>query len=289
MMLNWAFRGYNYFAVNLPIVYRVDRRCQFCVATFLPNMSVDRLTIWNRDSLEAALGGIRKIAIVGNGTVESESTLQVASADAVVRFNNWATRTECVESTLPNGTARCDILVTHLDLHSNNMGKAGVGTPRQVVLGIPAPFQIDSVPQKLARWHPNTPVAMVNPYWNRQLCTTLSLESLGFRHPLPTLGLTALYHLARMKLSCEFYVCGFDWHYDPDSDRIQGHDIETERLPGHFNHWYIREAVWVSRSLFGLANWNFSARATRTLTRLKDRSFAWEAHGHVVPLAAKDR
>ncbi|HEX4128589.1 MAG TPA: hypothetical protein VHZ24_01015, partial [Pirellulales bacterium] len=106
----------------------------------------------------------------------------------VVRFNNWATRSECREHTLPHGTLRCDVLVTHLDLHSATMGKRDVGRPRLVVIGIPAPFQIDTIPAKLDRWHADAAVAMVNPYWNRQPCQALSLDSLGHAHPLPTLG-----------------------------------------------------------------------------------------------------
>jgi hypothetical protein len=154
-----------------------------------------------------------------------------------------------------------------------------------VVIGIPAPFQIDTIPAKLDRWHADAAVAMVNPYWNRQLCQELSLDSLGHAHPLPTLGLTAIYHLSRMALPATAYVCGFDWHYDPAADTIQGHAIDTPRLPAHFNHWYVREAVWVSRHLFGHRQWQFSQRATRTLERLGGRTFAWEAGREARPLA----
>jgi hypothetical protein len=248
-------------------------------------MSIDQLTIWNADVVGRIFGQPKRISLVGNGTVEADSTAIIQSSDVVIRFNNWATRPECVEKTLPSGTLRCDMLVTHLDLHSANMGKGEVAAPRLVVLGIPAPFQIDNIPKKLDRWHPNTPVAMVNPYWNRQLCQALSLNSEGFKHPLPTLGMTAIYHLARMNLSAEFYVCGFDWHFDPATDRIQGHAIDAPRLPGNFNHWYVREAVWITRSLYRHERWKFSARAARTLARLDEKQFTWEQNGPVTPLA----
>lgn len=246
--------------------------------------SIDQLTIWGADVMGGLFGAAPKIAIVGNGPVEPESTAQIRESTLVVRFNNWATRAECRAQTLPHATYRCDILVTHLDLHSKNQGEPGIDAPRLVVIGIPAPFQIDSIPAKLARWHPRTPVAMVNPYWNRQLCQALALDSLGFRHPLPTLGLTALYHLARMGLAAQFYVCGFDWHYDPAEDTIQGHAIDASRLPSHFNHWYVREAVWVCRSLWRQAQWRFSSRAERTLARLDGKTFPWEHQAAVSPL-----
>src|SRR5690606_1453374 len=118
---------------------------------------------------------------------------------------------------------------------------------------------------------------MVHPYWQYDLCQALALDSDGWRHPLPTLGMTALYHLARMGIDCRFYVCGFDWHYDAQADTIQGHAIEQRRLPVHFNHRYIKEAVWVSRALLPSPRWKFRRRARRTLARLRDRSFPREA------------
>lgn len=240
-------------------------------------MPTDELTIWGADVMRRVFGDAGRIALVGNGTVEEESTAKITAADVVVRFNNWASRKECIEQTLPHGSLRCDLLVTHFDLHSDNMGQGGVARPKLVVIGIPAPFQIDAIPAKLDRLHPDAVAAMVHPYWNRDLCRELGIESLGFKHPLPTLGLTAIYHLARMRLSAEFYVCGFDWHFDPATDSIQGVSLQAERLPGHFNHWYAREAAWISRGLYGSPQWQFSRRAAKTMERMAGKTFPWEA------------
>jgi hypothetical protein len=160
------------------------------------------------------------------------------------------------------------------------MGIGDIGRPKLVVIGIPAPFQIDRIPAKVDQWYRYASVAMVNPYWNRQLCRALSLASDGYRHPLPTLGMTAIYHLARMQLSAEFYVCGFDWHFDPVADTIQGCPVTADRLPTHFNHWYVREAVWIARNLLPSDSWKFSQRATRTLDRVRHERFAWESEPH---------
>ncbi len=249
-------------------------------------MSVDELLIWNAQAMADHFPRARTVAIVGNGAVDAESTSHIEQADVVVRFNNWATRSFCVEHNLPHSTGRCDLLVTHCDLHSGNQGKGGIGRPSLVVIGIPAPFHIDVLPARIDKWYPDCRVAIVNPYWNRQLCQSLALKSEGWQHPLPTLGMTALYHLGRMELGYEYYVCGFDWHFDPERDTIQEHAVDAQKLPGHYNHWYVKEAVWIARSLWQRPKWSFSSRAARTLRRLAGKTFRWE-QDH--PLQTLDR
>lgn len=194
------------------------------------------------------------LAIVGNGGISLQDEERINSSDCIVRFNNYATREKISKTTDP---FKCDILFSTFDLHSKG------SNPRDVVIGIPYPFKAKEIQSKPARWYPNSHHWMVNPYHNMNLCEDLGLNSLGFAHPLPSLGLTALYHLSKMQ--CNMFIAGFQWYYDEQTGLFQNHHLSNKKYPGHWNHSYPKEIGWILDNLYGKVNVNFSKSCTRLL------------------------
>lgn len=195
------------------------------------------------------------LAIVGNGGVSLEDEEKINSSDCVIRFNNYATREKISKTKDP---FKCDILFSTFDLHSQG------SNPRDVVVGIPYPFKAKEIQSKPERWYPNSQPWMVNPYDNMNLCNDLGIDSLGHAHPLPSLGLTALYHLNKMK--CKMFIAGFAWYYDEQTGLFQGRHLSNKEHPSNFNHFYSKEIQWILNNLHGKNNVSFSKSCSRLLT-----------------------
>lgn len=203
-----------------------------------------------------------KIAIIGNAGANKQDQEAVKQADLVVRFNNYATR-EGISHT--EDRFRCDILFTHMDLHS--MGCK----PKHVVIGIPYPFKAKDIIQKSERWYSDSKMWMVNPYLNLQLCDELGLKSDGFAHPLPSLGFTALWHL--QDFPCDFYIGGFNWYHRPVDGTIQNLSFDKAAKATHFNHYYLKEANWIFKNLYPKLNIKFSDYCQQALHSIQRHQF----------------
>lgn len=244
-------------------------------------MKIDDLQIWSGASIADDFGPDLRIALVGNGPVEPEDRKRLDECNVVVRFNNWGSRKgDIVDKWLPILGGRCDIVVSNCDVYTMT-GRAGLERPKQFVLAIPYPHRWDSADRLIEQYHSRSNPFMVNPFWNRDLCAKLGYNNEGCFPPIPTVGLTAIYHLWRMtlieSLDASFFVCGFTWQYDSSADEIQGHDVDVTRLPEHFNHSYAREADWVANSIYGLNGWTFSDLAKWTLDRFRGNDFRWRS------------
>jgi len=195
------------------------------------------------------------LAIVGNGGVSLEDEENIMTADCVIRFNNYASRENITKT---KDRLKCDILFSTFDLHSQG------SNPRDVVVGIPYPFKAKDVQRKQELWYPKAQKWMVNPYENMDLCDELGLNSVGYHHPLPSLGLTALYHLNKM--NCNMFVCGFAWYYDEQRGLFQKHHLKNKNYPSVWNHNYCKELIWILDNLYGKPNVSFSKSCTRLLS-----------------------
>lgn len=198
------------------------------------------LRILNESIIAPLHRRLPKIAVVGNAGVSPEDNDLIKDADVVVRFNNFATRDKIAH--LEDKT-KCDILFTTFDLHSST------AKPMDVVIGIPFPFKAKEVLLKSNRWYPNARKWMVNPYLNLQMLLDLKVkDSMGYAHPFPSIGTTALWHMKEW--NAEFYVMGFGWYYDPQTYRFQGWDLKNKNHPKTWNHDYLNEVEWAVRELF---------------------------------------
>lgn len=216
------------------------------------------------------------VAVVGNGPVDPMDRAVVEGADIVVRFNNWGSRSDgWCQDNLQQVGGRCDVVLGNFDVHTTNIGQRGITAPKIAVLAIPTPHSIDRE-NHFQRFYPDAQAAMVNPFGVYDCCRELGLDSLGHEHPMPTVGMTGLYQLFHMKLSTVFFVTGFSWHYDWKEDTVQGFDIAAETLPTHFNHFYLKELLWVSRNLLEHPSWSFGPIAEEALQRVFDKRFQWE-------------
>jgi hypothetical protein len=148
----------------------------------------------------------------------------------------------------------------------------GPRQPKNVVIGIPYPFHIDRIIRLADVWFPSSSLWMVNPYMNYQLCKEININSDGYKHPLPSLGLTALWHLNRLKvnLKSKIYICGFNWYYDHEKELMQGYKLNHQPRPTHFNHDYWKESTWIVNHLVGKYNWNFSKSCMSILNKVKE-------------------
>ncbi len=235
---------------------------------------LDRLSLFSRSVFEEIFGDPWSIAVVGNGPVEPEMLNIINSAEVVVRFNNWNTRTQCLTTTLPNSGRRGDLVFSHLDCQPSLV--LPWDRPKLMVMAIPAPFQIDRNPFYLEERYQKIPVSMVNPYLNRLLCLELGFDSGGWSHPLPTVGMTFLYHFWRFNTNAVVHVCGFDWHFDVHRGTYDGVSVDSPRANPN-NHSYLREARWVQKNLLNHPRWIFSARSERALRTLESiPSLSWE-------------
>lgn len=195
-----------------------------------------------------------KIAIVGNSGVHESDEAYISNADMVVRFNNYGTRAGIAHTKDP---LRCDVLFSTFDLHSNG------SKPKDVVIGIPYPFKAKEIIHKPNRWYPQSRHWMVNPYENMKLCEELGLNSLGFAHPLPSIGFTALWHMHTWR--SQFYICGFQWYYDQEKNKFQNWDLRNKEYPKTWNHNYCKEVEWCLKNLRNKHNINFSDRCNQIL------------------------
>lgn len=199
---------------------------------------------------------VPNIAIIGNGGATPQDDEELDQADVVVRFNNFASRQGIKNTKDPN---RCDILFTHFDLHSHTCN------PSDVVIAIPYPFKIKQVIERSKKWYPNARLWMVNPYLNYQLCRELDLNSEGFKHPLPSLGMTGLYHM--LEWPARFYIGGFNWYFN--DGKIQNQPITMKSFPSNFNHFYVKEIHWAIQNAYGKLNIKFSDSCKQILNQVK--------------------
>ncbi len=195
----------------------------------------------------------RLVVVIGNSGVSKADQSVIDVADVVVRFNNYATRDGVQKTEDP---FRCDILFSTFDLHS-----AG-SRPRDVVIGIPYPFKAKEIYNKPFRWYNKANHWMVNPYLNMQCCMDLGLDSLGYAHPLPSIGFTALWHIRNW--TAQFYICGFNW-YQTGPGRFQNHDIRNTNYPTIWNHNYNLEVKWILANLYKKNNIMFSSECKKIL------------------------
>lgn len=234
------------------------------------------LCIWNPGVMRDLFGGMAPgqcVAVVGNGPMRHADAMQVEVADVVVRFNNWGSRRGLRERIV---SGRCDILVGNFDCHTTNMGEGIIERPALAVLGIPFPHHASDAERLWGRFYPRAVWAMTNPWLVRSLTRELGYSGDGITHPMPTVGMTAIYHLYKMNLPPRVHVCGFDWHYDEITDTIDGVAVDTEHLPQHFNHFYAKEVLWVARNCFRKPGWSFSNACSAVLERFHLAVFPWE-------------
>lgn len=213
------------------------------------NSRINALQLFN----VRALLGAKTIAVVGNAGINYEDNQYINQADVVVRFNNYATRKD-IQYT--NDRFRCDVLFSTFDLHSAE------SDPRVVVIGIPYPFNLQHIPRKLNKWYPKSVPYMVNPYLNAQICAELGLESDGYKHPLPSIGFTALWNIHNVlktviNYNPVIYVAGFRWYSDPSKLTIQDRHVHLPKA-SHFNHHYREEMQWIIRHLLHDTHYFFS-------------------------------
>lgn len=233
---------------------------------------IEDYEILNKRSFNACFPRASYITFVGNGPTDRADQKFIDAADIVVRFNNWGSRTELVH----NVSRRCDMVFLNGDCHTTNIGKDDVTDPKMAVMAIPYPHHAQDGDKLLGRFYKQAMWAQVNPFLLRDLCISLNYKSDGTKHPMPTVGLVGMYMLQKIVPQANFYVCGFSWHYDPATDRVQRHEINQDPLPTHFNHWYVRELVYVCRHFYCVPHWRFSSIAVQALLRVYGKQFAWE-------------
>lgn len=238
--------------------------------------SIDNYEILNRRVFFQRFINVGRIVFVGNGPTEAADQEAVEKADLVVRFNNWGSRNGLVH----NVPRRCDMVFLNGDCHTTNIHKEDVGDPGMAVMAIPYPHHATDGDKLLTTFYKNAVLTQVNPFWLRDLCNRLNYKSDGTKHPLPTVGLVGMYMLNKLVPDAHFYVCGFSWHYDPATNKVQGFDVNMPKLPTHFNHWYVRELVYVARAF---SHWSFSAIPQQAINFAKDKSFAWEQTWPLIP------
>lgn len=188
-----------------------------------------------------------RVAVVGNSGIAEHDQRKIDNCDVVIRFNNYATRENIA---LTKDKFKCDILFSTFDLHSYG------SQPKDVIIGIPFPFKAKEIYKKPNKWYPNSRHWMVNPYENMKMCEEMNIDSLGACHPLPSLGLTALWHMKDWE--AEFYVCGYSWYYNKQDQTIQRWDLRNKNYPKNWNHNYPKEIEWVIKNLIPKNNFIFS-------------------------------
>lgn len=222
-------------------------------------MKIDHLNLLSLKALRRS----SRIAIIGNAGVTLADDRMVAQCDHVIRFNNFATRQGISNLSNPH---RCDTLFTTFDLHS-------VGAkPMNVVIGVPYPFHVERIIQQFDKWYPSSVPYTLNPYWQFQMCQELQVNSEGWKHPFPSVGFTALWHLSKLgiNINSSVFVCGFNWYYDESSGLMQGYKLNRQPRPTHFNHDYWKESSWIVKNLLGKSGWTFSESCMRVLNKVKE-------------------
>lgn len=240
---------------------------------------IDDYEILNRRVFSACFSSAKYIVFVGNGPTDAADQVHIDNADIVVRFNNWGSRNGLVH----NVSRRCDMVFLNGDCHTTNIGKEDVGAPKAAIMAIPYPHHAVDGDRLLSRFYPQALHAQVHPFWLRDLCKHLGYKSDGTKHPLPTVGLVGMYMLHKIVPDVNFYVCGFSWHFDPATDQIQKHSFDQDPLPTHFNHWYVRELVYICRRFYCVPHWRFSSIAVQALNRVHNKQFSWEKTWPLTP------
>lgn len=206
----------------------------------------------------------QKIAVVGNGGITKQDQEFIDPA-YTIRFNNFATR-----ANIGHVTNQCDMLWTTGDLHSHG------STPESVVIGIPAPFHIDTLPARLSRWYPNARPFTVNPYWCYEMNQELGIPSEGWKHPFPSIGFTCLWHLHKLMATTRFapkvYVTGFNFYYDKGMiQNVVPTKAYTAKQHKVFNHHYVLEVKWIMEKLWNHPNFQFSPEILQIFQALKPK------------------
>ncbi len=222
---------------------------------------IRRMDMLNMATIRTSLPRADTVVVVGNGPVGPESTERINEADVVVRFNNFDNRNGIDQT---HRTKRCDVLVTNLDC----MPAKGGAIPALVLHAIPAPFQLERNPKLAEQWYPQSRHAMVNPFLQKQLCTELGMVSDGYRHPLPTVGFTWLWHAHAIGFWSDIYICGFTWRYDPTMNLFDGMPPTWDKPLGTMSHHYLSEARWVKRVLAVDKRCRFDSGAQQALAAL---------------------
>lgn len=189
------------------------------------------------------------ISIIGNSGVT-----QAPPEGKLVRFNNYATRAGIAYT---KNRLQCDVLFTTFDLHSFG------SRPKHVVIGVPFPFKAENIIEKSQKWYKDSELWMVNPYDNLMMCKEMGIPSEGYRHPFPSIGFTALWHMKDWKRNV--YIDGFNWYYQKDTGLFQGFDLRNPNKPTNWNHNYHGEIEWVIKNLRPKNNIKFSDECNRIL------------------------
>ncbi len=230
---------------------------------------ISALNLFNENHFNTIFGTAKNIAIVGSGTVEGDSTKHILSADKVIRFNDFNRRSNFNPEIT---THRCDILFTHFDIWPITKEKFA-DKIKSVVVAIPFPFNHERIVRRVEETCLDKNIYMVNPYLQAELCKKLGYNSDGYKHPSPTVGMTCLYHLleivGKIKNAPNIYITGFDWHVDFQSNKIDGRPIDIEKMPGHWNHYYVLEGNWAAKNLLDKKGILLSNRSKKALEIIK--------------------
>lgn len=200
----------------------------------------------------------KKICIIGNSGADEEVDKEIEESDCVIRFNNYATRSGLKKTKDPY---RCNILFSTFDLHSVRCA------PEHVVIGIPFPFKAKEIYQKCDSWYRKSKIWMVNPYENMRMCEIMNINSLGYHHPIPSIGFTALWHISQMNLTKRIFVGGFEWYHNDETGLFQNFDLKKSPKPSNWNHDYHKELDFIIKYILPKNNIIFSKRCSFLLDK----------------------
>jgi len=226
------------------------------------NLQILNKNIWSKYVKDGELS----IAVIGNAGVSEQDNNSIQKCNCHVRFNNYATRAD-IQDKLTADPLRCDVLFSTFDLHSKG------AAPKDAIITIPFPFKQKRIARLAQKWYPRSQKWMVNPYLLAEYCEELGLDSEGWRHPCPSVGMTCLMnlrdHLDQLKIKSRVFVAGFEWYYNKKKNSFQNWDLRRTDHPKTWNHNYPKEVEWVYDNLVNHAGFTFSGRAARILNYAK--------------------
>jgi len=208
--------------------------------------------------------------VVGNGPIHKDDRKHIDDATIVIRFNDWNRRKDYDEQLAGDVV---DFLFTQMDISDDPDKRAAGGDDPDVCVAIPYPFHCDAIIDKVETCFPDSQIYLFNPYSMRLICRdVLRLRSsVGFAHPIPTVGFQMLYflwqHTKKSEGYPEIFVTGFTWHVDPVKRSIGNVPADSDNFPDTYNHSYLREAKWCAENLIGRKNFRFG--------RLTQESLYW--------------